>query len=465
MIMFSSFVRFGRRMILGLLVLPIAALAQSSADLPPLAEDLLPELRPFLVSALGQSPQMILSNINIASAEAVRLQLYAGLWPNVSGAASYSASKATVAQQTNISSTSSGLYYSLGLSQPIFQWGAVKNRALSGTVGVKLSEHQYADAYRMLVVSLRTQFLALVGKKIALRNAEFALKQAEDGLARAEAQLKNGRISPEAMMEPRLGVDEARLARDRAVEDLEYSTRIFLLTVGQTNLGADQIPAEIPRPVYAPDVVTRLLQRFVQTGADGTYAALSYHDYLKMADIDYRITKVNLLPKLSFSAGFSQANVTSASLNSVSQVGVFSNYWNVVASWSIFDGFATRGAKRSVLLRKRSYESSLKSITTQALADARALEQRLGFAWRTSQISETRRNVSLTRAQRLQDDLSRGKASQTAVNSALLSTYYQDLALASARGDFLNNWSQFVSTLCVDPMLNLIPASYLKDDK
>jgi outer membrane protein TolC len=452
-------------MILALLLLPVAAPAQPTADLPPLPEDLLPGLRPFLVSALGQSPQMILSNINIASAEAIRLQYRAGLWPSVGGSASYSANKATVAQQTDVSSTSSGLYYSVGLSQPIFQWGAVKNRALSGTVGVKLAEHQYADGYRALVVSLRTQYLALVGKKIALRNADFALKQAEDALALAETQLKSGRISPEAMMEPRLGVDEARLARDRAVEDLEYSIRVFLLSVGQANLGADEIPTEIPRPGYASEVVTRLLQRFVQTGADGTYAALSYHDYLKMADIDYRITKVNLLPKLSFSTGVSQANVTSASLNSVSQVGVFSNYWNVVASWSIFDGFATRGAKQSVLLRKRSYERTLKNITTQAIADASDLEKRLSFAWRAAEISETRREVGAATVQRARDELRLGKTSQAAVNAAQLSAYYLELNLASVRGEYLNDWSQFVSTLCVDPMLNLIPASYLKDGK
>jgi outer membrane protein TolC len=465
MIMSPSFVRIARRMALGLLLLPVAGLAQPSAELPPLPEDLLPELRPFLVSALGQSPQMILSNINVATAEAVRLQDYSSLWPNLSGSASFSASKATVAQQTNISSTSSGLYYSLGLSQPIFQWGALRNRALSGNVGVKLAEHQYADAYRMLVVNLRTQYLALVGKRITLRNAEFALKQAEEALALAESQLKSGRISPEAMMEPRLAVDEARLNRDRGVEDLEYSIRVFLLTVGQANLGADQVPAEIPRPAYAPEVVTRLVQRFVQAGADGTYTALSYHDYVRMADIDYRISRVNLLPKFSFSAGVSQANVTSASLNSVSQVGVFSNYWNVVASWSIFDGFATRGAKQSALLRRRSYERSLKNITTQAIADAHDLERKLGFAWRAAEISETRREVGVATVKRLRNELTLGKTSQTAVNAAQMGAYYQDLNLAVTRGDYLNYWSQFVSTLCVDPILNLVPASFVQDGK
>ena len=266
-------------------------------------------------------------------------------------------------------------------------------------------------------------------------------------------------------MEPRLSVDEARLNRDKAVEDLEYTLRIFLLTVGQTNLEADQVPTEIPRPVYAPEVVTRLLQQFVRTGAEETFTALTYRDYLKMADLDYRIAKVNLLPKFSFSAGVSQANVTSASLNSVSQVGVFSNYWNFGASWSIFDGFATRGAKLSALQRKRSYERSLKTITNQAIADATDLGKKLDFAWRAEQINETRRDVGVATVKRLQDELRLGKTSQTAVNAAQLNAYYQDMYLASVRGEFLNDWSQFVSTLCVDPMLDLIPAGYLKDGK
>ena len=111
------------------------------------------------------------------------------------------------------------------MNQPLFQWNALKYRTDSGKVGVKIAEHQYAEAYRLLVVSLRSQFLALVVKKIALRNAEYSLKQAEETLALAEAKLKAGRISPEAMMDPRLAVDEARLARDRAVEDLDNSQR------------------------------------------------------------------------------------------------------------------------------------------------------------------------------------------------------------------------------------------------
>jgi len=458
-------VRFVRLLGVGLLGVPMAGWAQTSSDLPPLPEDLMPVLRPMLVTALGQSPQMIVQNINIATAEAIRIQDLSGMLPAVSDIAYYSANKTAIAQQTSISSTNSGVFYSLSLNQPIFYWGSLKYRADSGKIGIYIAEHQYADAYRLLVVSLRTQFLALVTKKITLRNADYALKQAEETLATVEERFKTGRASAEEMAEPRLAVDEARLARDQAVEDLENSKRLFLLMVGKADLDLNGVPEDVPQPVYAPEVIARLLQEFVQAGAEQTYSTHVYRDYIKSADLDYRIARVNLLPKISFSANISQTNVTNASLNYVSQVGISNTGWEIMANWTIFDGLATRGAKLSALDRKRSYERTLRTTTDQTIAQVRDLEKQIGFAWRGLEISQSRRDLSETAFKHLAENLKLGSASQTMVNSAQLRFYASEFTLAYARSGYLNYWSQFVSTLCVDPILNVLPASYLKDGK
>lgn len=465
MILFRVPARFVEAMLLGLLFLPVAGWAQPASNLPPLPEDLMPALRPILASALAQSPQMIVQNINLASAESTRIQNFAGLLPQLAGSMQYSRSESAIAQSANIKSAASGFFYSLSLYQPIYQWGALKNRADSGKIGVKIAERQYADAYRLLVTSLRSQFVGLVTKKVTLRNYEYALNQAEETLALAQERLKTGRASTEEMTEPRLAVDEARLARDRAVEDLEYSRKTFLLTVGQSDLDLDSVPDDVPRPAYDADVAKRLLQEFIQSDAANTYQIMVYRGYIKQADIDYRIARVNLLPKLGFSGVISQANVTSASANSVSQVGVASNSWNIVASWSIFDGFATRGAKLAALSRKRSYERTLRTNTDQTIAQARDLEQQLGFYWRGLELSQTRRDLSDSAVKRLEDNLKRGEASQAMVNAAKLNFYNWELNLTNARGYYLGYWSQYVSMMCVDPMLALVPAGYLKDGK
>jgi outer membrane protein TolC len=48
----------------------------------------------------------------------------------------------------------------------IFQWGAYKNQARSASLGVKIAERQYADAYRQLAVLIREQYMALIYKKM-----------------------------------------------------------------------------------------------------------------------------------------------------------------------------------------------------------------------------------------------------------------------------------------------------------
>ena len=51
------------------------------------------------------------------------------------------------------------------------------------------------------------------------------------------------------------------------------------------------------------------------------------------------------------------------------------------------------------------------------------------------------------------------------IDVARAAFYQSELNLAMARAEFLNYWSQFVSTLCVDPMLGMIPDRYLQDGK
>lgn len=460
-----AFARLIRGLVLAALVAPVMMCARSSSNLPPLPEDLMPQLRPILKAAMSQSPQMIQSNLSIAAAEATRIQVRAGMLPGVYASGNYSQNKTAIASAAAYSSTSSGLFYNLSINQPVFQWDALRNRYKSGVIGVKIAKHQYAEAYRLLLVSLRSQFLSLVTLKITLRNAEYALKQAQDALALAEVNLKAGKISHEAMLEPRLGVDQARLERDRAAENLENARRLFSLSAGVDQLDADQIPDKVPTPVYAPQLVTGLLERFVDGGVDETPSALTYKGYIRQADLDYRIAKVNLLPKFSFSASIGQQNVTNAGPNYVSQEAITSNNWNIVGSWAIFDGLSTRGQKLAALSRRRQYERSLKTVDARAVAQARDLCKNLGFDWRAEQIFQTRHDVSVTQVKRAEADLKTGKTSQTAVDKAQENAYDLELKLANYRKAFFDDWSQFLSTTCVDPMLQEVPAGYLTDGK
>jgi len=255
------------------------------------------------------------------------------------------------------------------------------------------------------------------------------------------------------------------LARDRAVEDLANAKRLLLLSVGRADFDLSQVPSEVPAPTYVPEVAAQLMDQFVNSDADRTFTSATYRGYIKLAELDYRIARVNLLPKFSFNANVGHQSSTNAVPNYVYTVVTNSTTWGIYGNWTIFDGLATRGAKLSALDRKRSYERTLRTVTDQTLAQAQDLQKQLDFAWRAAQISQTRHDVAVAAEKRLEDDLQAGKASRSAVTAAQLSAYVLDLNLASSRSGFLSNWSEFVSTLCVDPMLSIVPSAYLNDGK
>jgi outer membrane protein TolC len=459
--------RIGLLFAIGMLAMPIGALGQAPSNLSPLPEDLIPALRPILVSALAQSPQMIARNIDLANAEGVRISDRAGMLPSLGTTLQYGNNTTTSSYATSTSSSSNvGFFYSVYANQAIYHWGALKAQADIGKIGVRIAERNYAEAYRLLIVSVRTQFMTLIGKKIGLRNATFALQQAEEALAAVKDKVKAKTLPPGADVGPQLGVDDARLARDRIIEDLENSQRVFALSVGLNDFGGQNIPEEIPRPAYAPEVSAQLLQQFVQEQGERTYTIANLHDEIKQADLSYRITKVRLRPMVGFNAYYSQQPTASVSSDhSVSQYITQSRNFDIVASWSIFDGLATRGAKLSALSSKRSYERTLRTTVDQAMAQARDLAQQLAFAWRALDLSQRRCDMAESAVSGVTDNVKRGLMSANEIGAAQLSFNQSELILAITRADFLNQWSQFVSTLCVDPMLTTIPDRYLPDGK
>ena len=466
MVKHYSYGCLSRLLAIGWLAMPIGVLGQPSSNLPPLPEDLIPALRPILISALSQSPQMIARNIDIAQAEGARISDRAGLLPSLGTTLQFGNNTTTSSYSTGtVSSSNQGFFPSVYASQAIYHWGALKAQADIGKIGVRIAERNYADAYRQLIVSVRTQFMTLIGKKIGLRNANFALQQAEEALAAAKDKMKAKTLPPGADVGPQMAVDDARLTRDRMIEDMENSARVFALSIGQNDFSAQNIPDEIPRPSYVPDTTAQLLQRFVQEQGEKTYTIANLHDEIKQAELSYRMAKVRLRPMIGFSAYYSQLPTASAGPGYGEQYNTQSRNFDIVAGWSIFDGFATRGAKLSALSSKRSLERTLRTTVDQTMAQARDLEKQLGFSWRGLDLSQQRRDMAEGGLNATIDYVKRGLEQANDIGAVRLGFYQSELYLAIARADFLNQWSQFVSTLCVDPMLDVIPGRYLSDGK
>ena len=464
MVILHSHGCLSRWLAIGLLTIPIGVLGQAPTSLSPLPEDLIPGLRPILVSALAQSPQMISHDIDIARAEGERISDRAGMLPSLGTNVQYGNNTTTSSYSTGTNSSSSeGFLYNAYANQPIYHWGALKAQADIGKIGVRIAERNYAEAYRQLIVSVRAQFMTLIARKIGLRNATYGLQQTEEALAAAKEKIKAKTLPPGGDIGLQMAVDDARLNRDKMVEDLEYSARVFALSIGQANFGIENIPYEIPRPAYAPEITTELVQQFVREKGAKTYAIANLHDQLKQADLSYRIAKVGLLPMIGFSAFYSQQATASVGPGYLQQYITQTRNFNIQANWSIFDGLATRGRKLSALSSRRTSERALRTTVDQTIAQVNDLEKQLEFSWRGLNLAQQRRDMAEGGLNGTIDYVKRGLVSANDINAARMGLYQAELALAAARGDFLNQWSTFVSTLCVDPMLDVIPKRYLPD--
>lgn len=443
-----------------------ALLGAQTAPLPAtLPEDLLPGLGEVLHGALQQSPQMISRNIDLASQEANRYQQAALQWPSLGGTAYYTENKSAVSNNPNSSTRNRGFFYNLNLNQPIYHWGALQAATDIAHLQIKISESQYADAYRQLAMTIRSQYLSLIVQKVQLRNARYAFQLAQAALATMEERFKNGSAMASDVSGFRSAMEEASLAADRATEDFRHSKRLLLLTAGLAALNDDNIPEEIPKPVYSADAAAAFMQRTAREDLSKTFQAQVYDDQVKQSALNYKIAKYRLYPKLDLQLGVSEQNQTQVVGNVVTQNPIFFTNVTVAANWSIFDGFATRGAKLAALASKRAAERNRQSYLDQTLEQARDLELQVGFAIRAMALAEERLASYERHLQETRDNLKLGVGSQADVDQAATNFYQVQAAAFGARVEFYARWSEYLSLLDADPVLNNLPARFISNVK
>ena len=437
-----------------------SARAESPSVDGTMPEDMLPGLRPLLKEAVQRSPTTIAASISLASAESARYSDASSLWPSASINSSYQETTETISRA--MPSKQSGLYYSAGIYQPIFEWGSYKNQAAIGNLGVKIAQRQFAEAYRLLAVSIREQYLGLIGKNVLLRNAQFNLKLSKEAMMAQKARFEAGAVSEAELGNVRMSQEQAQLDADRAQEDFDYAKRVFTRLIGIEELDSASIPLEVPHFELPAPTADAVLAGFVGDGVESTYQNEVYKMLIKQSDLNYSIAKVRLLPKINASANYSFSNQTSTDGIMINQVGVQAETYALSANWTIFDGFASRGAKLSALAGKRSYERQRQSYVDSMIDQVTNMRHQLGFSARAMSIAEVRYNLFEAEVKRLHQDQVLGYASEASIDSGILTLYSTDYLRVFARSDLYSRWTEFISATGIDPVLGNISPSYVR---
>jgi outer membrane protein TolC len=398
------------------------ARAQEVSVVGTVPEELIPSLRPLLESGLKQAPELISSETLIELAEAARLSSgYAPMLPSISAGGSYGDTVTGIPGNSAGSSREKGTTGTVSVSQPVFRWGALVNQLQVQRISVLIAQKDYAQAYLAFVASIRRQYEALIIQKMSLVNSRLSLKMKQKTLDLATEGAKNGTVAPNGLAAVQLDFDGSELALEQQEQGYDFARRALARQVGVAAVPDDSIPSEIPTPKYSASLAAGLVADLMSHNAGNTFAVQEGKLKVDQAELNYKIQRVRLLPTLSLGASFGEGIQDTVSSGGVTQTKVITQAYALSAGWTIFDGLATRGAKRSALLQRRQAERALATTTETAMLSAQNAQKSVNFAWRQLQLSERQFAVATVAYNAANEDLRLGYISQDAANGNTVS--------------------------------------------
>jgi len=419
-----------------------------------LPEDVMPQLRPLLEQAMRQSPRVIEQNLNLVQGEADWYMARAASLPYASGFAQYQLQREVRADAIyqdgklrDSSSTNDKYYYTMTVSQAVWQWGALEASRKIAKIDRELAAINYAEAYRALAVEIRASYLNLILAKTNVRNSGHVLRMAKENLARQQARYSANQITYGQIMQDQLQLDDASLAERRACADFDFALGAFRALVGDSQFPEASIPDGIADAPQAPSIAEVVASSLVED-SDVIHGAEKTVARAKLGLIGPRF---NLYPKLSAIAGFSRDEIN-RDINLYNKYQTDTWYVGAQINWTIFDGFSTKGQKLAAYTRLRRAEMRLADLRTTM---ARGLERErlnVSFTWEAYQNAKMRLRMAREQVDYMIDQLKRGEASQTQVDGAQSAMNTQLLNTQGALAAHFSANAQYLSSRGLDPL-------------
>jgi outer membrane protein TolC len=421
-------------------------------------EQVFPELQPILRAAVQQSPRMLERNLDLELAAGDRISARAGLYPAVN---IYGRSLLASEKREDIAGrlSTEKLYYDISVNQSLFHWGDVRSRARMGDIREKIVQKQYAQGYASLAQEIRATYLRLIVQKVQLDAAKFAEEKAGQALAQAQERLRNRVISESEVFPIRINQEQASLGKEKVLDAFEETKRLYRLLTGVSAPADDAIPSTMPRMMTPEGEAGRLLAGFLSQKEPKTIATDIIKAQLEIERLNYSVSRHGLYPRFNLVAGISQ-DEQSYTTNIAQKFGLNSRYVGLSATWSVFDGFATRGAKMSSLARLRRLESNYKQLTEDLGTTAQRAARLLSFAERQMHIQDQLFGSTENFLTYRRDEFRRGTASEADIAGAQIA-YNRELVLAlQYRSEYLLRASDFLAAVMDDPILTNLPVRY-----
>lgn len=431
-----------------LLSAPAFAASNPTARLP---EAVYPELEKILEASVGDSWRMIEETLRVEEARAEAEVYGSGRYPSLRGTFRYTG---RLEDRSDFESVRSFYQPQAALTarQPLYHWGALEANDRIGRIRLAMVEENRAEAYRMLVLQVRSAFLALTVQReaIALATREVELARLEHALA-AE-QFARGEIAVEEEADKELAAAEGalrleRLHRDhaRAVEELSRLAGIDL-TDGLEGLFSAVAPES--EPVEAID--------WIGGGGYKPWLEVS-RGRLLLAREELQAERVRDYPKFDLIAGVAQDQVAVFDRDDINRTVIFGG---VELSWNLFDGFESRGRESAALARRRREARRHERELREWRADMVELTEAMNLADRAWALARERSELGRRLLLQQEEDHAEGLLSEIELAAARVVAGEKELAAARARADALMAVAEWLSEAGMDPVMETYRSYY-----
>ncbi len=420
----------------------------------PMAEVLFPQLESVLSAAMSESPRMVQSNLARLERLETALATRSNMFPSVGGMLQFNFQEDRTANRPEAVSTEK-LYYSLQAVQPLFHWGTLQARTRIDRITAEVTGNNMAEAYRLLALEIRRDFLQLVILKQSADNARFDRDRARQQVGEAQAKIESGE-SPASLAEPtRNALDVAELSLERSEYALRSAVQRFQRLTGQDDFREEMIPDGIPRIGGAGAGVARSLRmNYVEKGeVESSIRFINSQLQIAMQKRREHIFRMALRPRVDLVAGTTQ-DERSYTLDVSSKDSIASLFIGMRVTWNIFDSFGARHQLRSAMYRTRQLELQAKDLREDLITALENAETELGFAQRSLGFSERSHGLTVRGVASAESLVVSGRGSPADVDAAKSRERVARIAVFQARAAYLSAAANLLSLVNRDPFAN-----------
>lgn len=420
----------------------------SSAVEVPLPEEEMPALSEIVKVALSRSPRTMARDFEVLNAQYQELISSARLFPQASGTYQLQFREEDRGGNTGRNSGDQH-YYNFTVNQALWHWGAIRAASKIGKIGSAIAGHNLESTRREVAVEVRSAYLGLIVQKLGVRNSRHSEALAKESLALEEERFKAKETTAGVVANARLRADELSLAADRAALDLEFAVIAFRRLAGLERFSEADIPDRIVPPRAAPGPLDPRDSR----GYLRAESLLVNELQIERTKLENLIDRKALWPRLNAIVGVSQDDsIFLASLDR--RIQNKAAYVGFQATWTIFDGFASKGRRLQSRWRLKQLEDSREDLLASLQNSSDQHAANVGFTWRAYKNAETRLTFATGRLNTEKANLERGLSSGDLISQAQAGVNQAEFSASDALAKFYIASARFASTMRADPLID-----------